>query len=100
MARVNCPFPTRFRCMCRVVRYEYGRGYVDSWVECEAVKENGWYRFYEVKCHSGGREYLAGEHFHAIRWKELQIALDRQVDIQLVDQVSEDTEEVNLDDLL
>lgn len=100
MARASCPFPDRFRCVCRLSRYQYGCGYVDDWVECEARKDNGWYRFYEVKRRQNGTEYLGGECYRPSRWKELQIALERAIDIQLIASVSDDTEDIDLSDLL
>ena len=100
MARAQCPFPERFRVYCFTRRYVYQRGYVEDWIECEAKKENGWYRFYEVKMSAAGRMYLAGEFYHPIRWKELQIALDRGIDIRMAEFPTEDEVIPDLGDLI
>ena len=100
MARAQCPFPERFRVVCHVNRYRPGLGYVDDWLECEAVKYNGWYRFYEVRRNAAGREWHGGEYYRPKRWKELQIALERGVDIRMMESLSEDTEDPDLSDLL
>lgn len=101
MARAQCPFPDKFRVYCRRTRYVYGRGYVDDWVECEAFKDHGWYRFYEVRTDNAtGREWHAGEYYHPQRWKELQAALDCGVEIRMAEMPVEDEMVPDLADLI
>lgn len=100
MARAQCPFPDKFRVYCYTRRYDGRRGYVDQWVECEAQKENGWYRFYEIRMSAVGTVYHGREHYYPVRWKELQIALDRGVDIQMAEMPTEDETIPDLNDLI
>lgn len=100
MARSQCPFPEKFRVVCRVSRYRLGLGYVDDWLECEAVKDNGWYRFYEVRRNAAGHEWHGGEYYRPKRWKELQVALERGIDIRMAELPTEDEIVPDLSDLI
>ena len=94
MSRVKCPYPERFRLLCRRERYT-GHGYVTEWVECEAKKDNGWYACYVI--HDNGREraWYGSQLGRPMRWKELQEAFARGTDVR---QITEEPDDVDLPD--
>ena len=101
MARERCPYPDRFGLMYKTTTFMRGRGYVDQWVECEALKDNGWYRFYRRSWDATHTRSTLGSMVGTpVRWRDLQRLLEGGDKIAMVPTVDENDEVPDFADIL